>query len=57
MDSYFGYLAFPFAFPEIVNIKIPLPLFKALVKIDNILAKVPFVRRFAWHMIIKARKK
>ena len=57
--DYFGYLAYPFGFPDIIKALrfMPHPLFKVLYKADNGIAKVPLVKKLGWHMMFVARKK
>ncbi len=54
----FGYLAFPFGLPDIIPILrlMPLSFFKILIKIDNILSKIPYIKTLSWHIIILAEK-
>ncbi|MDD5290955.1 MAG: methyltransferase domain-containing protein [Patescibacteria group bacterium] len=54
----FGFLAFPFGFPDIFSFVKYFPCFflKPLVEIDNLLAKIPFVKNLSWSIIIAARK-
>ncbi|MDD5031493.1 MAG: methyltransferase domain-containing protein [Patescibacteria group bacterium] len=54
----FGLLAFPFGFPDIFPFVKYFPFFilKPLVKIDDLLAKIPLVKNLSWSIIITARK-
>jgi len=56
VERYFGYLAFPCAFPEIFPIYIPLPIIKILIKLDSIISKIPCINKIGWHFIIIAKK-
>lgn len=52
-DAYhFGYLAYPFGFTDILPIAKYLPLFalKILFHLDLLIAKIPLINYFSWHM-------
>ena len=53
-----GYLAFPFGFPDIMpSLRfMPYFLFRILFFIDSILSKIPFIKRLSWHTIVLAEK-
>lgn len=55
--NHFGYLAYPWGFPDLIpGAKcLPLSILKALLKIDLILAKLPLINRISWHIIVMAR--
>ncbi|HPN81599.1 MAG TPA: class I SAM-dependent methyltransferase [bacterium] len=55
---YFGYLAYPFAFPDIIKVfkYFPFKLFKFLFRWDLFLSKIPVLNRAAWHIIIVGTK-
>jgi hypothetical protein len=57
----FGFSAFPFglsdATPILFLLKLlPLSFFRILIKIDNIICKIPYVKTLSWHVIIVAEK-
>jgi ubiquinone/menaquinone biosynthesis C-methylase UbiE len=58
---YFGYLAYPIGFPDIVDIgkylPFPIAFTRVLVKIDEIIGRIPFIRTQSWAIMIKAKKK
>lgn len=56
--EYFGYIAYPFAFPDIINISriIPKNLFKKMYKADLHISKCPLLNRLSWHIILKIMK-
>ncbi len=59
---YFGYVAYPLlGFPDVINVlrvvRFPEPLSRFLIKLDEGLARVPFVRNQGFGFMIKARKK
>lgn len=52
-----GFIAYPFAFPDIIEFKfMPLWLFRILVKIDLIIAKIPLINNLSWQEIVVAGK-
>ena len=54
---YIGYLAYPLiAFPDIININLPIEAGKFLMNVDDIISKTP-LRRLAWSVLIRAQKK
>ena len=57
---YFGYLAYPIGFPDILDIgkycPFPMSFTKMLVKIDEIIARIPLIRTQSWGVVIKATK-
>jgi ubiquinone/menaquinone biosynthesis C-methylase UbiE len=59
---HFGYIAYPvLGFPDIVDPLKMVPFQDAiatiLIKADNIIAKIPFMNRQSWGIIVKARKR
>lgn len=56
--KFFGYLAYPFAFPDIIKIfkYFPANLFRLLYKFDLLIAEVPFINKFSWHIIVICKK-
>jgi ubiquinone/menaquinone biosynthesis C-methylase UbiE len=59
---HFGYIAYPvLGFPDIVDPLKKVPFQEAiatiLVKADNSIAKIPFMNRQSWGIIVKARKR
>lgn len=57
---HFGYLAYPIGFPDIVDMGkyIPraVPFTKVLIKIDELLARIPMLRTQSWGVMIKSTK-
>jgi ubiquinone/menaquinone biosynthesis C-methylase UbiE len=57
---YFGYLAYPIGFPDIIDIggHIPRPvaITKILTKLDSLISSVPLVRTQSWGIMIKGKK-
>jgi ubiquinone/menaquinone biosynthesis C-methylase UbiE len=53
---YFGYLAYPFGFPDMMGalrfIPFPVPLVKGLIRIDNVLARIPALRVQSWGIMV-----
>jgi len=58
---YFGYLAYPFALPDIANILKWLPFkhvtMPFLIFMDSIIMKIPLLNRQAWGIMIRVSKK
>ena len=56
--KYFGMLAFPFSFPDIIPVLryFPFPLLKILISIDSILLEMPIINSFRFATIILAEK-
>lgn len=54
-----GYLAFPFAFPDIIKVFrfLPYSIFRTFVFMDNILRKIPLINKLSWHTIVLAEKR
>ncbi len=50
---HFGYFAYPFAFTDIVPGAKYLPLFllKGMFHLDLVLSKIPFVKKWSWHLV------
>lgn len=49
----FGYLAYPWAFTDLIPFAryLPLPFLKVLFKTDEILSVVPLMGEFSWHLV------
>jgi len=54
--SYFGLLAYPAAFPDILPFGISEKQMKRLIRIDRNLAKIPLLNHFCWAFKLTARK-
>ena len=58
--SFYGYLAYPIAFPDIVNYFRFVPakrlVFRSLMAVDRMFSTIPFIRTLAWVILVKARK-
>lgn len=58
---YFGYLAYPMAFPDIMDIGryIPCPVAftRLLTRLDSLVSSVPMIRTQSWGVMIKGTKK
>jgi ubiquinone/menaquinone biosynthesis C-methylase UbiE len=54
--SYFGLLAYPAAFPDILPFRVSEKQIKRLIRIDQTLAKTPLLNRFCWAFKLTARK-
>ena len=57
---YFGYLAYPFGFPDMMGrwrpASLPRGLLDALIRLDALLGRVPAVRAQSWGIMVAARK-
>ncbi len=57
---FFGFLAYPFGFPDIMGRlgRLPFPVFlvNGLIALDRILARIPGFRRLAWGVFVVGRK-
>jgi len=57
---FFGYLAYPMGFPDIVNlgklVPRPLAVTMALTKLDMIISGIPLIRTQSWGIMIKGTK-
>lgn len=57
---YFGYLAYPIGFPDIIDIGKYLPyaepLTKLLIKVDECISLIPWIKTQSWGVMIKATK-
>ena len=55
----FGLIAYPFGLPDILPLVryVPSVFLKPLIKIDEILLKIPVIRNFYWTILIIAEKK
>ncbi len=56
---YFGYLAYPFAFPDIIKAfkYFPTFFFKILFSVDLFISKIPLINKIGWHIVIVGAKK
>ena len=58
--QFFGYLAYPFGFPDMLGplsrVKYPVALVKALIQVDHWIATIPRIRRQSWGVMVVARK-
>lgn len=55
-ERYLGFLAYPLcAFPDILDLKLPIGVGKALIGIDNIISKTP-LKKLAWSLMVKGVK-
>lgn len=53
---YIGFLAYPIcAFPDILNLKMPLWLTKDFIRLDELIAKTPF-KTWSWSLLVRAEK-
>lgn len=59
--QYFGYLAYPFGFPDMMgpfrHIPFPRALVNALTRIDSILSTIPGIKTQSWGLIIAGTKR
>lgn len=57
---YFGYLAYPLGFPDIMDVgkclPCPMKVTRLLTKVDSVISRIPFVRTQSWGVIIKGRR-
>ena len=57
---YFGYLAYPFGFSDIVDMGKYIPfaasLTKALINLDELIARIPLINTQSWGVMIKSTK-
>lgn len=57
---YFGFLAYPIAFPDVLDFFRYFPakrvLFPSLMTVDRLLSRIPVIRRLAWCVLIRATK-
>ena len=58
---FFGYLAYPFGFPDMMGPirRVPFPpiLVSTLIQIDNVISRIPVVKTQSWGLIVSAFKK
>jgi len=56
--KYWGYLAYPFAFPDIIPqfSKLPFSIFKVLVNIDKLMKETPILNKLSWGITVTAKK-
>jgi len=54
--TYFGFFAYPAAFPDILPFKLSEGMMEHLIRLDILLSRLPFVKRFCWAFKLKARK-
>ncbi|HEX2254615.1 MAG TPA: class I SAM-dependent methyltransferase [Thermoanaerobaculia bacterium] len=59
-SHHFGYVAYPFGFPDVMGrlarLQPPVKLVDALLRVDELLARVPGVRTQSWGLMLTARK-
>jgi len=59
--EHFGYLAYPIGFPDIVDIFRYVPfrrlLLRLLIRLDEWIAVLPFIKSQSWGLMVKASKK
>lgn len=53
---YFGYLSYPFNFPHILKLPLPMILANIFIFFDKFLSSVPGIRRFSWHTMYAVEK-
>ena len=53
---YFGLLAYAAAFPDILPLRLSAPQMGRLIRLDEILARVPLVNRFCWAFCLVAQR-
>lgn len=57
---YFGYLAYPFGFPDMMGalraVPFPALLVKGLIRVDNVLSRVPGLRTQSWGIMVVGTK-
>ncbi len=51
--SFFGYLSYPFAFPDIFPSQLPSSIINFFIQADKLLSRIPLINTFSWHVIIK----
>lgn len=54
--QYFGLLAYPAAFPDILPFALPPVLVEALIRLDQRLARLPLLKHFCWAFKLTARR-
>ncbi|MFC1727914.1 class I SAM-dependent methyltransferase [Nanoarchaeota archaeon] len=54
--KYFGYLAYPFGFPDMFKLRIPVFFFNLLWYLDQGLSQIPLLNRLSWHAIQVIKK-
>jgi len=58
---YFGYLAYPLSFPDIIDIgkylPCPVKVTKFLTWVDSAISRLPIVRKQSWGVMIKGRRR
>ncbi len=56
---YFGYLAYPMGFPDIIDVgkHFPCALMKILIKLDSFISNIPIIRTQSWGIMIKGTLK
>lgn len=54
--GYFGFLAYPAAFPDVLPLSISSKIMADLIKIDRIISRIPFLNRLCWAFKLTARK-
>ncbi|MBC2732970.1 MAG: class I SAM-dependent methyltransferase [Desulfobacteraceae bacterium] len=54
--NYFGFFAYPAAFPDILPLSISETRMETLIQLDEKIARIPFLKRFCWAFKLTARK-
>jgi SAM-dependent methyltransferase len=54
--KYFGFLAYPAAFPDILPLSVSETRMETLIRFDQIIARIPFLNQFCWAFKLMARK-
>lgn len=58
--QFFGYLAYPFGFPDMMgkfrNFPYPIWLIRLLIQMDKLISQIPIVKKQSWGIMISARK-
>ena len=54
--NYFGFLAYPAAFPDILPFPVSETRMDTLIRLDEKIARIPFLNRFCWAFKLTARK-
>jgi len=54
--AYFGLFAYPAAFPDILPFTVSEKIMERLIRLDETIARLPFLNRFCWALKLTARK-
>lgn len=58
--QFFGYLAYPFGFPDMFgplrNLRVPVAFVSALIQLDRLIASIPVIKQQSWGVMVAARK-